>query len=141
MRVVVPPVLARKADDAFTLERGFGFRCHSHCTLVRTFAGKQAVVWIEIQLTGMVAPYSREISVGVNISFSSLSHLHSRVILRGPVMMQLTVFPFIISEEARHTGPRIYRSSNRCSPAPPTSSSTIKDDAANRTVRWCSTPI
>ncbi len=44
--MVVPPVLAREADDALTLKRilVFGFHYQSHSTLVCTLAGRPAVV-------------------------------------------------------------------------------------------------
>ena len=58
----------------------------SHRTLVCTFAGKQAVVWIRIQLAGNPAPYSREISAGRMLSAKWLSVSHTRVNRRGPAI-------------------------------------------------------
>ncbi len=126
VRMVVPPVFAREADDALTLERilVFDFHYQSHCTLVCTLAGRLAVVWIRIQLAGNSVPYSREICAGRMISASGLSASHCRDSRRGPAMAQLTVSPVIISEETRHSGPRIYRSSSKCFSAPLSSSRT-----------------
>src|SRR3984885_1754213 len=141
--VVLPPILARKTHDTLALEYifRFGYCCQSHRTLVCNFAGKHTVVWIWIQLTGMAAPYSRETSAGMTLSDRGVSASHSRVKRREPVMTQLTVSPAMISEEARHAGPRTYRRSSKCSPVPPTSSMISKHQSTNSTVLWCWTPI
>ena len=76
--MVVPPVLAREADDTFTLERILIVRLPLSVPLHPGlhFSRQAAVVWIWIQLAGNPAPYSREICAGRMISVRD-SPLHT----------------------------------------------------------------